>query len=290
MDELERVRAAPDPLERVRLATELVSAYQEAINDLGRIRRDAVEELRAQGLTLTEIAQRAGVSRARLSQLGTARPQPERALLSTGRSVTIAVPIETAAYEGSAEMRPFVQPEDAEFIERIARIARTYGLNSTTEYVGPAEFIDLNRDGLVVTCGPRQSPWIEQLLPADDNYGFSRDDDGWYLEDKTTGQRHHSPQDRGEPRDYGYLGVLPRPDGQGGWLYAAGIHAAGSRGAALYLEEHIRELYAETRGSFWSCLVRCEYDPDSLQRDLRSAELLAPVKRRGKLKPRKATR
>ncbi|MQA02150.1 MAG: sigma-70 family RNA polymerase sigma factor [Streptosporangiales bacterium] len=288
MDDVARVRDTSDPLARVRLATEAVSAYQEAINELGQIRRDAVEELRSQGLTLTQIAERAGVSRARLSQLGTARPKPERALLSTGDSVTIAVPVEAAAYPQGDAGRPVIHREDAEFVERISQLAKSYGLSSTTEYVGPSDFIDMNREGLVVTCGPRQSPWLEQVLSADPNYGFEHDQHGWYLEDKVTGTRHRSPQDRDESGDYAYLGVLPRPDGQGGWLYAAGIHAAGSRGAALYLAENIKELYTEVRGALWSCLVRCEYEPDS--RELLRADLVEPVKRRGRLKQRKTTR
>jgi hypothetical protein len=135
----------------------------------------------------------------------------------------------------------------------------------------------MNRDGRVVTCGPRQSSWLEQVLTADTNYGFGRDGTGWYLEDKTSGERHRSPEDDGRPGDYAYLGLLSRPDGQGAWLYAAGIHAAGSRGAALYLEDHVKSLYEEIRGTLWSCLVRCEYEPKS--RELTRADLLAPVRK-----------
>ncbi|MBB5871990.1 hypothetical protein F4553_005369 [Allocatelliglobosispora scoriae] len=287
MEEMQRVREERDPLVRVRLATTAVSRYQDAISELGVIRRDAVEELRGQGLTLTEIAEQAGVSRARLSQVGAPRPKAERGLLSTGNGVIIAVPVESAAYPGHDATRPVIHREDAEFVHRISVLAQSYGLTAETEYVGQSEFIDMNRDGLIVTCGPRQSPWLEQLLTGDPNYGFGRDTTGWYLEDKSTGERHRSPQDRGETADFGYLGVLPRPDGDGGWIYAAGIHASGSRGAAMYLQEHIKDLYEETRNSLWSCLVRCDYAPDS--GDLLSAEILAPVKRRGRLKPRKAS-
>jgi hypothetical protein len=285
MDELKRVRETADPLDRVQAATQAVSAYQDAINELGLLRREAVDELRAQGWTLTEIADKAGVSRARLSQLSNVRPSPERALLSSGPGVTIAVPVERASYPDRDNQRPVIHREDAEFVERISGLAKSYGLESHTEYVGPDDFLDMNRDGLVVTCGPRQSPWLEQVLTADTNYGFEHDEQGWYLHDKTKGQRYRSPEDDGEPSDYGYLGLLPRPDGQGAWLYAAGIHAAGSRGTALYLEHHLKDLYDQTRGVLWSCLIRCDYRPDT--RDLISAEVLAPVRKRSRIKPRK---
>lgn len=283
MDEVERVRSAPDPLDRVRMATDAVSALQAAIVELGGLRREAVDELRSRGLSLTSIAEQAGVSRARLSQLGSTRPRPERSMLSTGGLVTIAVPVEEAAYP-EGQSRPVVHREDAAFLEQMIDLAGSLGLRAEVEYVGSGQFIDLNRDGLVVTCGPRQSPWLEQALSADEHYGFGRDEEGWYLEDRSGAVRHHSPADQGRASDYGYLGVLNRPDGRGGWLYTAGIHAAGSRGAARYLSDNLGSLYRVVKDTAWSCLVRCDYDPAT--RRLVGTELLAPVRRRGRLRTR----
>ncbi len=286
MVEIADVAAISDARERAKAAHALIDEYQSAIASLAQLRRDTFDELLASGMTQTDIATLLGVTRSRISQLmAAAGRRPERALLSPSDTVTIGVPVEVAPYPDGPE-RPVVHREDADFIERITRIAKDVGLRANVEYVGPGEFIDLNRDGLVITCGPRQSPWLEQALTADERYGFARDDAGWYLLDKTTGEKHHSPADSGEPADYAYLGALPRPDGTGSWLYAAGIHASGSRGAAKYLEDNLASLYQEVKNGIWSCLVRCTYDPES--REILSADLLASIQRRGTInRPRR---
>jgi hypothetical protein len=278
VDQLEQVRAAKDPLTRVKLVTEALATYQSAVTELGNIRKAAIQELRLQGLSLTEIAEQAGISRGRLSQLGVSGPAPERSVLSAGTNVIVCVPVEAAAFPDGTK-RAVVHKEDADFIDKISGLAKRLNLTTTTEYVGAGEFIDFNRDGLVVTCGPRQSPWLEQLLSADNKYGFAKDDQGWHLENKESGAIYRSPQDSGQPGDYAYLGVLPRPDGQGTWLYAAGIHAAGSRGAAQYLSEHIEEIHRDTKGYLWSALVSCTFD--SSTRAITTTELLEPIQRRG---------
>ena len=271
--------AIPDPQERLQRVHGLIEQQQEAMTELARLRREALQELLTSGMTQSDVARLLGITRARVSHLMAASGRkPERALLSAGDSVTIAVPVEDASYpDGSS--RPVVHQEDTEFIERITRVAQSVGLKAEVEHIGPGDFIDLNRDGLIVTCGPRQSPWLEQALTADERYGFGRDEAGWYLEDKATGEQFRSPEDSGEPADLGYLGTLARPDGQGTWLYAAGIHAAGSRGAAEYLEKHLSELYREVKNVLWSCLVICRFDATT--RDIVSAKLQAPLHRRG---------
>jgi hypothetical protein len=277
VDELERVRATTDPLKRVRLATDAVGVYQEAIAELGRLRRDAVEQLRGEGLTLTEIAKRAGVSRARLSQLGTAPRAPERVLLSAGAPVTIAVDTKKDAERGGIA----VPQEHTAALETLAKTARRLGLDmGDTEYIVPPGLLDLNRDGLVVVCGPRNAPMIGQMLASDDRYGFGNDDAGWYLIDRSTGEKFRSPEDEGEPGDYAYLGRLPRPDGQGHWLYMAGIHASGGAGAATYFDREVTNLFQTVRNNRWSCLVRCEYEPET--HGVLHAELAAPIHIPGK--------
>ena len=277
MEELERTLAAPDPLERIRLATSALSDYQSAITELGKVRKDAVEELRAGGLTLTEIAQRTGISRGRLSQLGTTRRAPERAIFSAGAPVTIAVDTKQESQKG----RVVIHQEHATALEVLGKTIHRVGLEtSTTEYVVPPGFIDLNRDGLIVICGPKGSPLLEQILASDERYGLQKDADGWYLVDKSTGAEFRSPEDRGEPGDYAYLGTLPRPDGQGFYLYVAGIHASGGLGVAAYLENNLAELYDEVRGNRWSCLIQCEYDPKT--HEIVKTSLLAPIHLQGK--------
>ncbi|WP_125808185.1 sigma-70 family RNA polymerase sigma factor [Actinoplanes sp. ATCC 53533] len=271
MQELEAVRAATDPLDRVRLATEALAGYQEAIADLGRIRRDAVDYLRSQGMTLSDIADQAGVSRARLSQLSTTKRTPERIIFSEGSTITIAV--DTKQEESG---RPVVHQEHTAAIEILTRTARKVGLEvNETEYIVSPGLIDLNREGLVVVCGPRRSPLIAQMLAADERYGFGKDDQGWYLMDKSSGEQYRSPEDSGKPGDYAYLGRLPRPDGRGFWLYMAGIHAPGGQGAAMFLEKELSDLYRDAKAGRWSCLVKCQWDSTTGQ--VQNAELLTPI-------------
>lgn len=274
MDDLQRVKDASEPLDRVRLATEALAEYQNAIAELGKIRRDAVDYLRSQGMTLSDIADKAGISRARLSQLsGAPRKAPERALFA-GAGTTATIAVDTKQEGGSG--RPVVHQEHTVAIEVLTRTAQRVGLSvGEVEYIVPPGMIDLNRDGLIVVCGPRRSPIIAQMLAADERYGFEKDSKGWFLVDKAAGREYHSPEDSGKPGDFAYLGRLPRPDGKGHWLYMAGIHAPGGQGAAMYLEQQLADLYQDVRGGRWSCLVQCEWDPET--RHVERVDLLAPI-------------
>jgi hypothetical protein len=137
--------------------------------------------------------------------------------------------------------------------------------------------VDLNRDNLVVICGPRLSPIIAQVLASDPNLGFAHDDQGWYLVDHVTGTTYRSPRDHAESADYAYLGRLPRIDGRGTFLYFAGIHAPGNSGAMHYLEGHLEELYGEVRTGRFSTIIACRFDPDSHQ--VTSSERVTPLYR-----------
>lgn len=283
MEEVERLRSIADPMEQLKYSGEVLATLQAVTADVGDIRRGALDVLRGRGMTLAQISDQAGISVARLSQLGAPRRRPERVLLSAGDTVRIVLPVEQAPYPEGPQ-RPVVHESDIAFQRDIENLAREYGLGAETEHLPSGEFVDLNRDGLIVTCGPRQSPWLTQILASDTSYGFERDEESWFLLDKATDEKHRSPRHAGKGGDLAYLGTLPRPDGNGTWLYCAGIHAPGSRGGALYLAEHIAELHRETRGYLWSCLVRCDYDPDT--QEVSSAELIAPVRRRERLRQR----
>lgn len=282
MQDIQKIRDAKDPLDRVKLATEALAEYQESIAELGRIRRDAVDYLRSQGLTLTEIADRAGVTRARLSQVSMARKAPERAMFTEGAPLTIAVDTKQEAETG----RTVVHQEHTAAIEAIGRVAHRLNLEvGEVEYIIPPGMLDLNRDGLVVVCGPRRSPIIAQMLAVDERYGFEKDENGWYIVDRATSTTYRSPEDSGKPGDFAYLGRLPRPDGRGHWLYMAGIHAPGGEGAALYLERELEDIYRDAKSGRWSCLVQCEWDPTSHK--MTNVDLLAPIHHAGRTSARK---
>src|SRR4051812_13097468 len=84
MQALADTAALADPRERARAAHALIDEYQEGINELSRIRREAIEVLLSdEGMTQTQVADLLGMSRSRISQLLSANVRPERAFLGT---------------------------------------------------------------------------------------------------------------------------------------------------------------------------------------------------------------
>lgn len=273
------VAKLPDTLTRVREAGAAITRLQVAITELSRLRREGLEQLVSQGMTHTQIAEQLGTTRARIGQLLTSGPSPERALLGPapggGLIVALGGKVEGGKEAGAAG--PVVAQEDLQAYDRLRKLAQTLGLSTRYEVVSQSGMIDLTRDGLIVICGPRLSPLIAQVLAGDRRLAFERDDSGWHLVDRVTGRVYHSPMDADEPGDYAYLGRLPRLDGQGSFLYIAGIHAAGAAGVVHYLSNHLRDLYDEVKRKRFSLLVGCTFDPDT--REVTSSAALTPVYR-----------
>jgi hypothetical protein len=246
-----------DPLTRAREASELAATYQTAIAELSRIRREALEQLVAAGMSQSQIAEKLGMTRARVGQLLSTGPKAERAFLGSGR-LTIAVGGKLEAK--ATKPGPVVAQEDFQAYEAFQELARTVGLETCYEVIHPPGMINLNRDNLVVICGPRLSPLIAQVLASDHHLGFEQDDAGWYLIDRVEDKKYRSPMDDGESSDYAYLGRLPRLDGRGSFLYIAGIHAVGAAGVVHYLDHHLTELYREVKTRRFSTIIRCTFD------------------------------
>ncbi|MGH3688032.1 MAG: sigma-70 family RNA polymerase sigma factor [Pseudonocardiaceae bacterium] len=261
-----------DPLRRAREAGELAALYQAAITELSRIRREALEELIAQGMSQAQIAGKLGVTRTRIGQLLSTGPRAERAFLGSG-TLTVAV-------GGKLEARattpgPIVAEEDFQAYEALQALARTMQLETDYEVIRPPGMIDLNRDNLIVVCGPRLSPLIAQVLASDYHLGFEQDESGWYLVDRTEKTTYRSPMDHGEPSDYAYFGRLPRLDGRGNFLYIAGIHSVGAAGAVHYLDHHLTELYREVKTRRFSMIIRCNFD--AATRKIESSKRVSPL-------------
>ena len=263
-----------DPALRARRASELIDEHQAVVNELSRLRREALEEMVSQGMTQAQIASLIGMTRARVGQLLSSGPRPERAMLGTG-PVTVAVGGKFEA--DKKDPYAVVSAEMLAAYERLATLARTLGLKAEYEVVPPPGMVDLNRTNLIVMGSPRILPFVGQVLAADPKLGFGTDDDGLYLVNRETSEILRSPSDSGEPIDYAYIGRLPRPDGRGNFLYLAGIHAMGTLGAAQYLEEHLDELYRMVKNRRFSLLGACKYEPQ--KRTITSVEALTPVYR-----------
>ncbi len=272
--EIQALQKVSDPVERAKRTSGLVARYQAAVTELSRIRREALETLIAQGMTHAQIAERIGMTRARVGQLLTSGPKTERAFLGTG---TLTVALGAKREADKPEPAPVVAQEDFQAYEHLRELANTLGLDTRYEVIQPPGIVNLNRPDLVVICGPRLSPLVAQVLASDRHLGFERDQQGWYLVDHTAGAVYRSPMDAGEPGDYAYLGRLPRPDGRSTFLYLAGIHASGAAGAIHYLKGHLAEVYAEVRTRRFSTLIACQYDPATLE--IAASKQLTPLYR-----------
>lgn len=264
LDEL----AAKDPLTRARRCGELLSGYQDWVNEISRMRREAIEELIAEGKTRKEVAPLLGLTVTRVGQILTTGPQVERALLGTG-TLTVAVGGKPEAGKPKGEGSAMLSKEMGQAFHLIADTARAYGLDAEQDVVPPnnGHHLKLNRPNLIVLGSPRILRLMEQVIAADGHLGFGYDTDAdgtehWYL---TEGERIlWSPCDSSkEPGDYAYLGRLPRTDGKGTFLYLAGIHAQGTLAAVQHLTGNMKELYEQVKGKRWSMLIGCRYHPDT---------------------------
>jgi len=262
------------PTERVLRANQLIAEYQATVAEISRLRREALEELMASGRTQTEIAAELGMTRARVGQLLSSCPRPERAFLGTG---TITVALGGKREANSRGAGRVVAQEDMKAYDHLRELAKSFSLNTTYETVEPPGMLNLNRDNLIVICGPRLSPLLAQVLESDRSLGFENDHQGWHLVDRVTEAIHRSPMDIGQHRDYAYLGRLPRLDGRGLFLYIAGIHAMGAACVIHYLENNLAELYSEVKIRRFSTLISGDFDSETLE--VSSSRRLTPLYR-----------
>jgi hypothetical protein len=251
-----------DAKERARTAHSLIDDHQKVIADLSRIRRDALEDLLRGGYNQTQLAELLGVTRSRISQLLSAGTRPERAFLGTGRlTVAIGAKRESGKKVSVSEM---ISAECFTAYSMLADLAHLVGLDIEQEVVPPPGVVHLNRPNLIVMTNPRLLPFLRQVMEADPHIRYECDAKNpadWYLVDLTAGVEYRSPRNNGTPRDYGYLGRLPRPDGKGNFLYVAGTHAPGTLGAASYLADNLTALHRELKTRRFSTIVEYEFDP-----------------------------
>jgi len=272
-DDLQRIMAIDDPYRLLREVTVRLSEAQQEVTELARLRRRVVQDLHAQGMSYAQIAAEAGLSRGRIHQIRHTGPAPEGSFLGRG-TVTIATPLRRDDERG----RTVVAVDDVSSGKSLEDLARSYDLGVTSEHVPVSGHIDLNRDGLVVVCGPRMSQEMWDTYAKDPVLRWEKADDGpWTIVDRRTGDVYRSGQDSdpARPYDVGYLGRLPRPDGKGSVLAIAGIHTQGSLGVVHLLSSDLNALWGQVGEQRFSTLVGVEYDPETSEPQ--SAELLTPL-------------
>ncbi len=241
--------------------TAQLAAAQAEVLELSRTRRRLVQELHAEGLSYARIAEVAGLGRTRIHQIRHAGPGPEGAFFGAAR-ITIATPLKREA----ANQRPVVAAEDFAVAQRLSELARHLGLEADAETIPLDGRIDLNRDGLVVICGPRLSKDVASVLATDPVLKFEKTPDGvWTLRDQRSGQTFRSGPDRRPPvpNDIAYLGRLPRPDGQGSLIVFTGIHPQGSLGVAQFLATELSDLHRDVGAAPFSMLLGVDYEPNT---------------------------
>lgn len=274
-DELQRITAIDDPYLLLREVTTRLADAQQEVTELARLRRRVVQDLHAQGLSYAQIAAKAGLSRGRIHQIRHTGPAPEGAFLGRG-AVVVATPLRRDDERG----RTVVAVDDVSSGKRLEDLARSYGLDVTSEHVPVTGEIDLNREGLIVVCGPRMSQEMWDTYAQDPVLHWKRAEDGpWTVVDRRTGTVHRSGQDGdpARPYDVGYLGRLSRPDGKGSLLALAGIHTQGSLGVVQLLANDLNTLWGQVGDHGFSTLVGVEYDPETSEPQ--SVELLCPLYR-----------
>ncbi|MEV6324829.1 hypothetical protein AB0M45_27140 [Nocardia sp. NPDC051787] len=268
-DDVARVFAIEDKVERLKAATDGVAAAQQTINELTRIRRAVIRELHAEGWTFARIGAAAGLSRARIHQVSTQGPAPEGLFFGHG-SLTVLVPEVRAG-------RVIGAPDPAA-PQRLAELLRELGFTAAVEHFLPGRPVDLRRDGLIVLGGPELSPSLRQLVTADPRLrrAVARvGDTRRGIEDRAA-RRVYRPGGP-EPHDIAYLARLPRPDGRGTVLMIDGMHPPGSLGAIRLLATRLATLHERASNHLFSVLIACRFDRAT--GEPLEAELLTPVYR-----------
>ncbi|MFE7935714.1 sigma factor-like helix-turn-helix DNA-binding protein, partial [Streptomyces sp. NPDC057456] len=166
-DELQRIMAIDDPYLLLREVTTRLADAQQEVTELARLRRRVVQDLHSQGLSYAQIAEKAGLSRGRIHQIRHTGPAPEGAFLGAG-AVTVVTPLR---WDGEKK-RPVVAMADVNSGKRLEDLAKSYGLDVSSGHVQVSGEVDLNRDGLVVVCGPGMSQAMSDLYAQDPVLGW----------------------------------------------------------------------------------------------------------------------
>ena len=155
-------------------------------------------------------------------------------------------------------------PTDFSAPAMMQRALARLDISMNREVVTAGDEMDLNRKGLVMIGEPITVPLlVDHVHISDQHLAFVRGGDRWYLKNRNTGEEYRSPMDDGDASDIAYVGRLPRPDGQGTFLYIGGLHEEGIAGAIHYMDTNLAKLWKQVRDHQFSTLIRCRFDPET---------------------------
>ncbi|MGW5455016.1 sigma factor-like helix-turn-helix DNA-binding protein [Nocardia sp. NPDC003979] len=256
-DEFDAIRNDPDPIRQGLRASELIGVYQQRSAELARLRKIAIERAyREHGLSYTEISEKLGLTKGRISQIRSSAPPAERAFFGVG-PVAIGVPRRIGVEDGRE--RPYIDGNDEATRDKLVAkmgelsLATTqFGIRPDTEDVPPGDCI--------IVCGPKSAPVARNLLKGDPLLAFDRTEAGWAIVDSRGESRHLSPyRTDGTRKDIGYLSR--RITGNRVIVHIAGITAVGSEGVAHWLTANLPKVY-DPAAQLTDCIIECEFDED----------------------------
>lgn len=256
-DEFDAIRNDPDPIRRGQRAGELIAVYQQRSTELARLRKAAIEQAnRDLGLSFSEIGERLGLTKGRISQIRTSAPPPERAFFGVG-PVAIGVPRRIGVEEGRE--RAYIDSNDEAARDHLLRKLGELSL-ATTQFGIRPDTADVPSGDCIIVCGPKSAPVARHLLQDDPLLAFDRTEAGWAIVDNRGDGRHYSPyRADGTRKDIGYLSR--RISGNRVIVHIAGITAVGSEGVAHWLTGNLTTVY-DPAAQLTDCIIECEFDED----------------------------
>jgi hypothetical protein len=273
-DLVARISAIPDRIEQLRQVTTSLAESQEQTTELARLRRRLIQELHDEGLSFTKIAEAAGISRGRVSQLRSSGPAPEGTFLGKG-NVRIIVPLQ----QTSPTSRAVVAMQNVAAAQRLAEFARSVNLEVQEERVPTGSEITLNKPGTIVLGGDNLSPTVAALLRQDPIIQFTTAEGHPVLRELPVHSNHAPSDDPSNRYDVAYIGRLALPNSRSGRgaLILAGLGPTGPLGPVHYLMISLTELFNHVGTAPFSAVLRIDYDPDT--REPHAVKPISPLYR-----------
>jgi hypothetical protein len=270
-DLFDRVRRESDPLRQAKLASELITQYQQRSVELARLRREAINRAADErGLSYSSIAAELGLTRGRITQIRQTAPPGERAFFGVG-PVTVAVPLRDLP----GRALPVISSEDTRAAEMLTNLLGALSFQ-VEQFRIPPDGGWQPRGDAVAICGPKSSPVTAEAIAADPFLTFEPDETGkWIIRERDGSRTYESPMDDAASvgwSDVAYVGRLPSPSDGQTLLVIAGVHALGSVGAVDYLTHHLADLYAQVGSRPFSMVITSDHDGETVTR----SELLCP--------------